>query len=499
MDWKKLLLAALAPALPAMETLAGTLESHRLAAGDHPYSRERSYQVYLPDGLNGPAPMVMALHGCRQSDDDVLHDWGLTAAADRHGFILVTPYITSYNGQRNPNCWGFWFDEHRHEGSGEPQDLLRIARAVEARHAVDPQRRYIAGLSSGGAMTVVAATTHNEYWAAAASVAGLPYGEEARAVSAARCPLSSASFLPVGRVVEAMGKELDDSYPIPLLVLQNERDCTVFRTAGRNLRDAHLALFGQAGHDTAVTALAARRPCTPVFGGDDYGCRHEIFTADGNSGSRSLVETVFYQGPLETPSSADSDRGHYWIGGERGRDGKYALRRGPSHPDIVWEFFARHPRNGQAPAGRPLVTLEGANPLHLAQGQRFADPGARARDPQDGELPVRAVCDVDSGRAGRYSCTYSASDRSGNRTSAIRTVTVAARGAPAASCAVITASPSAHVLGGRAVAGGWFLSRALATGDREDIGHAADIWSAVTLFEGAGGQWQVEPPEACGW
>ena len=118
--------------------------------------------------------MVMALHGCEQTNDDVLNDWGLKAAADRYRFILVAPFITSYDGLRNTNCWGFWLDQHRHEGRGEPEDLRRIGQAVEARFGVDANRRYITGLSSGGAMTVVAAVAHNEYWAAAASAAGLP-------------------------------------------------------------------------------------------------------------------------------------------------------------------------------------------------------------------------------------------------------------------------------------------------------------------------------------
>ena len=86
----------------------------------------------MPDGLTGPAPMVMALHGCRQTHDDVLRDWGMTAAADRFGFILVAPFITSLRRPaQSTNCWGFWFDAHRHQGRGEPEDLHQIALEVE--------------------------------------------------------------------------------------------------------------------------------------------------------------------------------------------------------------------------------------------------------------------------------------------------------------------------------------------------------------------------------
>ena len=122
--------AGLLLALLAGAAQAGTLETLRLPAQDYPGGREREYKVYLPDGLAGPAPLVMALHGCRQTYDDVLADWGLRAAADRHRFILVAPFITSYDGWRNPNCWGFWMAGHRHQGRGEPEDLHRIAREV---------------------------------------------------------------------------------------------------------------------------------------------------------------------------------------------------------------------------------------------------------------------------------------------------------------------------------------------------------------------------------
>lgn len=482
----------------ACAALAGTTESFTFGAKSWPGSRDRHYKVYLPDTLATPAPLVMALHGCQQTEADVLRDWGLTAAADRYGFILVTPFITSYDGLRNTNCWGFWFDQHRHEGRGEPEDLHGIAREVEGRYGVDPARRYILGLSSGAAMTVVVATTHNEYWAAAASVAGIPYGEDAASVSlSGRCP-GRASFHPVSRVVADMRAELDDPYPIPLLVIQNERDCTVVQPAGRNVRDAHLAVFGGPSHDTAATALASEQACAPVFGAD-YGCRHATYTADGSTDSRSLVETLFYDGPLETPNPSDNDHGHYWIGGEHGGNGRWSIRRGPSFPDITWNFFSRHARDGGGGApGVPRITLAGANPMQVRQGEPFVDPGATATDAEDGALVVAADCSgVDTSRVGGYACTYSATDSDANRASATRSIEVVPANGPAPDCTGVPASPRAHVAAGRATVRGWFFARAITTGDLRDIGYAWNLWSAVTLYEGADSQWYAQRPGAC--
>lgn len=477
--------------------VAGTTSSFTMAAKSYPGSRDRQVKVYVPDGLTAPAPLVMVLHGCQQTHDDVLRDWGMTAAADRFRFILVAPFITSYDGLRNTNCWGFWFDAHRHQGRGEAEDLHQIAREVETRFSIDPARRYITGLSSGAAMSVVAAVTHNEYWAAAASASGLPYGEDAAAVSFSGCP-GQATFHAVSRVAKDMRAELNDVYAIPLMVLQNTADCTVLQQAGRNLRDAQLMVFGDAAHDTPAEARAVTRACTPTFT-THYNCEHVIYTVDARSGNRSLVETIFYNGPVATPSTQDTDHGHYWIGGEFGNNGRWSLRNGPSYPDIIWDFFARHARAAKpAPGGAPVITINGANPLRLQRGQAFKDPGATAVDQKGGSVPVSADCSaVDTSRSGTYLCTYRATDSAGNTSPATRTVVVEESGPPL-SCATQTASPSAHLRAGRAVAGGFLNLRALSNADRRDIGFAWDFFSQVTLREGVAGQWYAATPAGCG-
>ena len=255
------LLASAALMIPALPAVAGQTDSYTLPQQSYNQSRARNYKVYVPSSVQSPAPMVMALHGCKQTNNDVLNDWGLKAAADEYGFILVAPFITSYDGLRNENCWGFWFDHHRHEGAGEVEDLHQIAQAVESNYTIDANRRYITGLSSGGAMATVASVAHNEYWAAAAPASGLPYGEDSASVSlSGQCP-GSATFHSVSRVSSDMQSEVDDQYPIPLMVLQNENDCTVLKEAADNTRDAHLQVFGESGFQTTGQAYASSERC----------------------------------------------------------------------------------------------------------------------------------------------------------------------------------------------------------------------------------------------
>jgi len=254
-----------------------------------------------------------------------------------------------------------------------------------------------------------------------------------------------------------MQSELDDTYPIPLLVLQNENDCTVLKTAADNTRDAHLQVFGTSGLDSPATTQASATACSPYFQ-NNYDCVHTRHTQDGTLGSRSIVETVYLDGPLSTPNLQDTDHGHYWVGGANGNNGKWSVRVGPSYPDIIWDFFNRHSRDGS----------------------------------------VNADCsDVNTAVAGQYECVYTATDSDNNTTTKKRGVTVVDPNVPSETCAHATTSPSAHITAGRAYAGGTSDLRALTTGDNADIGGSFDTWSSVTLHEGDPGLWFATEPAAC--
>ncbi|WP_434049536.1 extracellular catalytic domain type 1 short-chain-length polyhydroxyalkanoate depolymerase [Marinobacter salarius] len=491
------LLASAALMIPALPAVAGQTDSYTLPQQSYNQSRARNYKVYVPSNVQSPAPMVMALHGCKQTNNDVLNDWGLKAAADEYGFILVAPFITSYDGLRNENCWGFWFDHHRHEGAGEVEDLHQIAQAVESNYTIDANRRYITGLSSGGAMATVASVAHNEYWAAAAPASGLPYGEDSASVSlSGQCP-GSATFHSVSRVSSDMQSEVDDQYPIPLMVLQNENDCTVLKEAADNTRDAHLQVFGESGFQTTGQAYASSVACSPYYQ-NNHSCEHIRYTQDGTNGARSVVETVYLDGPLSTPNTQDTNHGHYWVGGEHGNNGKWSVRVGPSYPDIIWDFFNRHSRDGTEPEGFPVITLIGDNPMTVAINTTFTDPGATGQDAEDGSLTVTADCSgVDTSTVGTYTCDYSATDSDSNTTTKSRQVEVYDPNAPTETCEQATASPNAHISANRAYAGGNSNLRAYASGDDIDIGGSFDTWSNVTLYEGDPGLWYTSEPSAC--
>jgi hypothetical protein len=78
----------------------------------------------------------------------------------------------------------------------------------------------------------------------------------------------------------------------------------------------------------------------------------------------------------------------------------------------------------------PVVMLNGANPLVIECHSTFGDPGATASDLCAGLLPVSVGGAVNANAPGTYTLTYSATDPSGNRGTATRTVKVVDTTAP---------------------------------------------------------------------
>jgi hypothetical protein len=72
----------------------------------------------------------------------------------------------------------------------------------------------------------------------------------------------------------------------------------------------------------------------------------------------------------------------------------------------------------------PEIIIEGENPLHLAIGDSFIEPGVSAHDTEDGELLVTTIESIDSMEEGQYSVMYMTKDNEGDSAMAIRHIVV---------------------------------------------------------------------------
>jgi poly(hydroxyalkanoate) depolymerase family esterase len=129
---------------------------------------------YVPQDLGAGAPLVVVLHGCTQSASSYNRGAGWTNAADENGFALLFPEQQRAN---NPNlCFNWFSPADAGRGRGEALSIIQMVQDMCSRHALDPHRVYVTGLSAGGAMTAAMLATYPDVFAGGAVMAGLPFG-----------------------------------------------------------------------------------------------------------------------------------------------------------------------------------------------------------------------------------------------------------------------------------------------------------------------------------
>jgi len=170
--------ALIPPAHAAECAIAGSAATQRIAIGD----TGRAMLVHLPAGFDPekPAPLVFVLHGSGGTGAEILARSGLTATADRHGFIVAAPDAGISLGKGFAwNIPGVPTVAGTLPEPGSPDDVKYIETAIDvlaARHCVDPTRVYVTGLSGGGRMASWLGCVAADRFAAIAPVVGLRAG-----------------------------------------------------------------------------------------------------------------------------------------------------------------------------------------------------------------------------------------------------------------------------------------------------------------------------------
>ena len=293
-------------------------ETHTFHARAYPGSRTRHYLVHVPRGsiVRRPRPLVVVLHGCQQDNRDIERISGFNQLADRHGFLVAYPFVTSYRGLRSNNCWGWWFDREIHAGSGEVEDLWQIVEDIKLRYAVNHRRIHVTGLSSGAGMAVAMMVAHADKIASGAAVAGVPYAERAEAVRHAfnKVPRNR----PIVAIASAMQSEMGNTpRTVPIQIVHSINDDKVDIQSAKILRDSWGYCFG-------INTRHSYKVNSGQVGSTNW--KHSQYR---NDRGKSVIETLFLEGP-----------GHGWYGGNPG-DHSF-----PDAPDIkqrIWKFFASNP------------------------------------------------------------------------------------------------------------------------------------------------------------
>ncbi|HEX8301433.1 MAG TPA: PHB depolymerase family esterase [Sphingomonas sp.] len=139
--------------------------------GSNPGALDAWY--YVPKSASAGAPLVVVLHGCTQNAAGYNSGSGWSQLADEYGFALLFPEQRRANNMNL--CFNWYEPGDGRRGEGEPLSIIQMVEAMMDRHAIDPARIYVNGLSAGGAMTSVMLATYPDVFAGGAIIAGLAF------------------------------------------------------------------------------------------------------------------------------------------------------------------------------------------------------------------------------------------------------------------------------------------------------------------------------------
>lgn len=281
-------------------------------------SGTRRYMLYEPAGPARRRPLVVYLHGCSERADSTAIASRYSELASKLGFYLVYPeQPQEANGNR---CWNWFLPDHQHRGSGEPEIIAAITRAVMTRRPVDPRRVYVTGISAGGAMAVIMGATYPDLYAAVGAEAGAQYrGLPCVTVPCVVPPEQSGRW-----AYEEMGKQ---ARQVPVFALVGDEDVVSPRENTERVIQEWLttADWADDGSDDGSVAREPRSTRTGRAGG--YGFSVDTYV---NGAGCLLAERWLVAGLAHAHSAGYPDQ-------------NYSDPYGPSPAVASYRFFLAHP------------------------------------------------------------------------------------------------------------------------------------------------------------
>ncbi len=286
---------------------------------------ERNYRLYVPPHVsqkNGgdTLPLVVMIHGCRETAEEFERGTRMNAIADREGFAVLYPDQATFANIRR--CWN-WFEPNTAAGNGECAIILEMIRAASKHTKLDGTRVCVAGMSSGGAIAGLLAYHHPATFAAVAVHSGLP---------PMMPPSAAAAISAMKKGVRVNGDLLADGYwnthdmlPPPLIVFHGDKDETVTEKNATSMVKLWEKLY-----ESAPQAGQLVRVATEI-------------ASDENTRAYSQIEQQ-REGKTVVSGLRIHGLAHQWSGGDSALPFNDA--KGPDASELIWKFFERQQRVG---------------------------------------------------------------------------------------------------------------------------------------------------------
>lgn len=280
----------------------------------------RTYVLHVPPNFRpGSSALIVAFHGSKSSGSEFAAFTQLNWTADRNGFAVAYPDGLPNHG--GATSWNSYFNPTY--GADAPDDAgftRAMIVSLEANLRPDPKKIYVAGFSAGAHMTHRLAVDDSDLIAAAAIVEGSLWVE------------------PAGRKLQVP----EPKAPISILIFHTDADQVVHYCGVDN---GHVI---EASQDDTFEYWSRANSCSSVNPGSNL-CSKFLgnptsVMAKTASNCSAGTEVQFYRlvGGL-----------HWWYGGELNvppGNSKQPYNpvldssSGTTTNDVIWKFFAAHPK-----------------------------------------------------------------------------------------------------------------------------------------------------------
>lgn len=292
-----------------------------------PGERRLLYWLYQPAGkAQAPRPLVVMLHGCRQTAPDFAAATRTNELAERKGFAVLYPQQSAASDAHR--CW-HWYQRATQQGQGEARLIAAMIAQVQAKHGLDASRTYVAGLSAGAALATIVALRYPHLIAAVGLHSAPVFGTSDSPMSAFRA-MQQGSGRAHGDTASAFAASLPDFPGMPAVLIHGERDAVVRRINAeqltRQFEIINAAFITRA--EPVRRSYAARR--------------------GGRSPRHGYQTTSYYAGRKPQLLRCQIEAlGHAWSGGDERL--AFSAREGPDATLLMWTFFALHRRDALVP------------------------------------------------------------------------------------------------------------------------------------------------------
>jgi poly(hydroxyalkanoate) depolymerase family esterase len=110
----------------------------------------RSFSVYVPKNLGANPGLVVVLHGCFMTGDQMASGTLLNTFADKKNFVVLYPEQTY--ADNSWKCWNWFKPENQKRDSGEASIVAGMTLETVKKYKIDNRKIYVTGISAGAAL-----------------------------------------------------------------------------------------------------------------------------------------------------------------------------------------------------------------------------------------------------------------------------------------------------------------------------------------------------------